>query len=789
MALFEDGTLLSRYTILGKLATGGMAEVYLARQSGPSGFSKLLVLKVILPHLAEDPEFLQMFHNEAQLAALLNHPNVVQIFDFGEERHDDDNVQYMAMEYIDGLNLRAIVKALEGQGSSVPQAIAVRLVSDACSALEYAHNLSGPDGVSLAIIHRDVSLANILLTYTGQVKLVDFGIAKAAHTESFTSAGALRGKYRYMPPEQIRGVQLDRRADIFSLGVVLYRLLTGKLPFEGDNHAQLIDRIVNRSPVEPRTLCPEITEELERITLKTLHKDPDQRYQRAGELQIDLEAHLLATGNAVMPYNLSRFMEEAFPSGEDDLRTQYQRLAGISSRTPARSRRPPEDEPATGPLPRVLTPSPITMEQELLKSTVTGDDTPQTGIPAAARDTLQDMQGVEKITQVKGEPPLDAADTRELPHDQEDGQVLSAADETMVASLDEILAEAQTRAQAITEQDGLATLRPDEVSPREDQETLLDEPAVESDALDEVPTELKPGHEIKPETRKRAPVWLIPVLILLCLGGGAAAYFLLGTDNSTPGGTDNSTPGGTDNSTPGGTDNSTPGGTDTAVIPTPAPTPDQAVASPDLPPPTLDQAVASPDLPTTAPDQDAPKPDLPPSTPDQATSKPDLPPPTPDRAVAATPDLPPPAPSPALAAAGTARLSVSCPLGGEVLLNGKRLGKAPLREVEAPAGSGRLVLRSRKHHFSISRRVTLEAGKHRRLQLTPRKGTIRVLVRPWAKVSLDGKALGTTPLSPVETYEGRHTLQLVNDKLGVKRRERVTVRPGKESVVKVRLEK
>ena len=781
MALFADGTVLSRYTILGKLATGGMAEVYLARQSGPSGFSKLLVLKVILPHLAEDPDFLQMFHNEAQLAALLNHPNVVQIFDFGEERHDDDNVQYMAMEYIDGLNLRSIVKALEAQGSSVPQAIAVRLVADACSALDYAHGLTGPDGSALEIIHRDVSLANILLTYTGQVKLVDFGIAKAAHLESFTSQGALRGKYRYMPPEQIRGVRLDRRADIFSLGVVLYRLITGKLPFEGDNHAQLIDRLVNHAPVQPRALNPEIPEELERITLRSLHKDPDQRYQHADELQIDLEAHLLATGNAVMPYNLSRFMEETFPPGEDDLRTRYQRLAGISSRTPARPRRPLEDEPATGPLPRVQTPALITMEQELLKSTVTGDDTPQTGIPAAARATVQDMPGVDEITQIKGEQPLDAADTRELPQDREDAQMLSAANETMVASLDEILAEAdaqaqaQARAQVTTEQDALATLRPDEDSPRADQETLLDEPAVQSDGLDEVATELKPGHEIKPETRKQAPVWLVAVVILLFLGGGAAAYFLLGTDNSAP----------------GGTGTLAPGGTGTAVVPTPAraPTPDQAVARPDLPPSTPDQAVARPDLPPSTPDQAATRLDLPPPTPDQAAPKPDLPPPTPDRAVAAAADLPPPAPSPALAAAGAARLSVSCPLGGEVLLNGKRLGTVPLREVEAPAGPGRLVLRSRKHHFSISRRITLEAGKHQGLQLSPRKGTIRVLVRPWAKVSLDGKALGTTPLSPVEAYEGRHTLQLVNDKLGVKRRERVTVRPGKESVVKVRLEK
>ena len=798
MALFEDGTVLSRYTILGKLATGGMAEVYLARQSGPSGFSKLLVLKVILPHLGEDPEFLQMFHNEAKLAALLNHPNVVQIFDFGEEKHDDDDVQYMAMEYIDGLNLRSIVKALEGNGLTVPIPIAIRLVSDACSALEYAHNLTGPDGTGLEIIHRDVSLANILLTYTGQVKLVDFGIAKAAHIESFTSAGALRGKYRYMPPEQIRGAQLDRRADIFSLGVVLYRLLTGKLPFEGNNHAQLIDRIVNRPPEEPRGLCPEIPEELERITLKTLQKEPDQRYQRASELQTDLEAFLQATGNVVMPYNLSRFMEEAFPSGEDELRQRYQRLAGISSRTPPRQRHPGDDAPATGPLPRMPTPAGA-LEKELLKATVTGEEE----LPASedesalARATLQDPPGAEKITQVEGKSPLDEAETKELGADQDPSPALDGAKETLIANLDEILAEAQASSTAdeaapvdlpappvkaeeeVTPADLTAPpVKAEEVvTPAdlpappvkaEEEVTPADLPvptavaAEGADGLDKLPTQIKPGSEVPPTAqRKRSPVWIV-LLLLLLAGGGITAY--LGLLPSTP----------------------KSSGTGTAVIPDrvkPVP-PDQAAppaSAPDLAPLPVDLSAPAADVAVASQDQAAPPLD-------QAAPTPDQPAPPPDIAVASTrPDQKAPAPTPALAAARTAKLSVSCPLGGDVRFNGKRLGKVPLSEVEVPAGKGRLVLRHRQLHFSISRNLTLTAGQHKRLQLSPGKGTIRIMVRPWAKVTLDGKQLGTTPLAPVEVYEGRHVLLLVNGDLDAKKRERVTVRSGKESVVKVRL--
>jgi serine/threonine protein kinase len=214
-------TVVGGYTILANLARGGMAEVYLARHSRSSAFSKVVVLKVILPHLAEVPEFIKMFENEANLAALLNHPNIVQVFDFGEE----SGVTFMAMEYIDGPSLTRILRATHSSQSRVPVPIAARIVRDTCAALHYAHGLTDPKGSPLHIIHRDVSLDNILLSYSGQVKIVDFGIAKARHLESFTQAGVLRGKYSYMAPEMILSRDLDHRIDVYATGVVLFRLL------------------------------------------------------------------------------------------------------------------------------------------------------------------------------------------------------------------------------------------------------------------------------------------------------------------------------------------------------------------------------------------------------------------------------------------------------------------------------------------------------------------------------------------------------------------------------------
>jgi serine/threonine protein kinase len=286
MALLRRGaTVGQRYVIVEKLATGGMAEVYLADQRGPSGFSKHVVLKVILPQLAADRSFVAMFLNEAKLAALLDHPGIVQVFDFGV----DGELHYIAMEHVDGVNLRQVIGELARHRRRMPRPLALHVAARACRALHHAHTLTGAGGRPLQIVHRDVSLENILVAYTGQLKLADFGIAKARTMESYTRTGALKGKFEYMPPEVIEGKAPDHRMDIYAMGVVLYLLLLGRAPFVGENEIQLLDSILLEPPPSPRELDPALPPRLERILLRSLAKQASERFSSALELATALE--------------------------------------------------------------------------------------------------------------------------------------------------------------------------------------------------------------------------------------------------------------------------------------------------------------------------------------------------------------------------------------------------------------------------------------------------------------------------------------------------------------------
>src|SRR5262249_47010687 len=228
---------LGKYQLLRKLATGGMAEVFLAKTDGPMGFEKLLVIKRILPHLAEDPQFVEMFLGEAKLAAQLNHPNLVQIFDFGRA----EGSYFIAMEYIDGPNLRTLQVRARDLRRMVPFPIAARIVSWAAEGLAYAHDFQDlATGQPLHLVHRDVSPDNILVGRSGTVKLVDFGIAKATGQSHQTQAGTVKGKVAYMAPEQLRGEPLDRRVDLYPLRIGPSELCTGRMPFEGGTGARKV---------------------------------------------------------------------------------------------------------------------------------------------------------------------------------------------------------------------------------------------------------------------------------------------------------------------------------------------------------------------------------------------------------------------------------------------------------------------------------------------------------------------------------------------------------------------
>jgi serine/threonine-protein kinase len=297
-----------KYLLLKRLAVGGMAEIWLAKQLGVQGFEKLVVVKRILDQYVSEKEFVQMFLDEARLAASLNHPNVVQIYDLGQE----GSSFYIAMEFIAGHDLLAILRKCKGAKGSLPPPIAARLVAGACEGLHYAHTRKDHSGQPLNIVHRDVSPSNILVTYEGGVKVVDFGIAKAESQSTKTEAGKLKGKFSYMSPEQIRTVPLDARSDVFALGIVLWEILVGRRLFKRENELAIMTDILEGEVRPPSELRPEIPRELDEIVLKALEKDRRKRYGSAQELQLALEKYLASTPEPPTSVHVSQFMMRMF---------------------------------------------------------------------------------------------------------------------------------------------------------------------------------------------------------------------------------------------------------------------------------------------------------------------------------------------------------------------------------------------------------------------------------------------------------------------------------------------
>lgn len=302
------GTPFGRYELLKRIAAGGMGEVYLARQAGLEGFEKLLVVKVLLPNLAEDREFTEMFLDEARIAARLDHPNIGQIYDMGEV----DGSYYIAMEYIRGDDVVRLWKQARHQNRSIPAALAVRIAADAAAGLDYAHKAVGIDNEPLHLIHRDVSPQNILVTFDGGVKLIDFGVAKAAGRVSHTSAGTIKGKFAYMSPEQISGGDIDHRSDIFALGVVLFEMLTARRLFKRENEVQTIQAVSECEIPPPSEVEPSIDPMLEGILLKALAKDRDDRYEDAQAFRMALEEWMLEKRQPGTAAHLAAFMKELY---------------------------------------------------------------------------------------------------------------------------------------------------------------------------------------------------------------------------------------------------------------------------------------------------------------------------------------------------------------------------------------------------------------------------------------------------------------------------------------------
>jgi hypothetical protein len=308
-----------KYLLLRQLAIGGMAEVYLARQSGPAGFEKECVIKRILPALAADQQFVNMFLDEARIAARLSHPNIVQIFDLGSVGEGD---YFLAMEHVHGVDLQQIEEAEATRGGRMPLAIAVRIVSNVAEGLEHAHRATDSRGQPLGVVHRDVTPSNVIVSFDGVAKLLDFGIAKAVAKKGRTEVGVIKGKIPYMSPEQVQGEALDSRSDVFSVGTMLYELTTGHKPFDGDGPADLSLKILQSEPKPPGAWVDGYPPALAEIVRRAMTKKAAERYQSAREMHEALDDFLMGAGIRATSHDVAAYIDGLFPGLRDKARAE-----------------------------------------------------------------------------------------------------------------------------------------------------------------------------------------------------------------------------------------------------------------------------------------------------------------------------------------------------------------------------------------------------------------------------------------------------------------------------------
>ena len=327
--------MLGKYEIVAYLASGGMAELYLARARGIEGFEKVVALKRVLPKLAEDPEVVTMFLDEARLAGSLHHPNLAQVYDIGKERGS----YFFTMEYIHGEDLNTIVQRAARKGRGLSLSSSLFIATQVAAGLHHAHDKKGADGQPLGTVHRDVSPSNVMVTFDGAVKIVDFGVAKAVARRTKTRSGSIKGKVGYLSPEQARGEDIDRRSDVFALGILLFELTTGTRLFDESHDYAVLSSLLTKDAPLPSSRVPGYPAELEEILLQALRRDPAERYETAQDLQLAIEDFARERKLALSSVALGRFMREVVGEREDPTRVPVPR----SVRAPER---PPTSQPA-----------------------------------------------------------------------------------------------------------------------------------------------------------------------------------------------------------------------------------------------------------------------------------------------------------------------------------------------------------------------------------------------------------------------------------------------------------
>ena len=296
-----------RYQLVERIAQGGMAEIYRAEYRGDGGFVRTLAVKRVLPQWTQDPQFIKMLQDEAKLLVKLQHQNIVQVFELG----DDDGVFYISMEYVDGVDLRRLLNAFRERDEKIPPKFVYWIISDILRALAFAHSRVAADGQPLGIVHRDISPQNILIARHGEVKVADFGIAKGRHREDQTSAGQLKGKFAYMSPEQARGEAIDSRSDLFSLGILFFEMLTGARLFDGDSDMDVLRKV--RDAVIPPGWERDVAPEIRAILRKCLKKNPQDRFQTAEEMLAVLSQYSRKINCQIFGFEFAPYLQRVFP--------------------------------------------------------------------------------------------------------------------------------------------------------------------------------------------------------------------------------------------------------------------------------------------------------------------------------------------------------------------------------------------------------------------------------------------------------------------------------------------
>jgi serine/threonine-protein kinase len=324
------GSKLGPYQVTFELARGGMATVYLARTSGRAGLHRFVALKCIRPDLARDPGFVDMFFDEARIASQIHHPNVCGVLDFDVQ----GDLYYLALELLSGQTLTKVMRQLHDQPKNAKlfrAGIICRVLADACEGLHAAHELKSPGGEPLNIVHRDVAPDNLFVTYDGGVKVLDFGVASAAQQRHHTQTGMIRGKCSFLSPEVLKGKRVDRRADVWGIGVTAWEMLTHKKLFKGDSDLEVFRSICNGTIPAPSAHCPDLPPALDAIVLKALDRKPDGRYASARELGRALTGFLVENKLAMGPADVAETMAELFPAGRDETRRLFELAQQVES--------------------------------------------------------------------------------------------------------------------------------------------------------------------------------------------------------------------------------------------------------------------------------------------------------------------------------------------------------------------------------------------------------------------------------------------------------------------------